>query len=611
MRAARWALALSFVLPAVARANDADLLASKEVVQAFHLIESWRIDEALKIAERRFVEKPEDAMTLALLGEVKMHLGDYAGAVDAYRAARRAGAIEVALGGETPAEAARVATQGYVEHIFDSFIIRHPPGKDALLVPYALETLEASLDRIGGLLGWRPSSRIIVDIYPSAKTLAAVSSLTASDIENSGTIALCRWNRLMITTPRAVVFGYSWRDTLSHELTHLLIGGASKNSVPIWLHEGIAKFAETAWRGEPGLGISVEQQRRLRAAAKQNKLITFEQMHPSMAKLPSQEATSLAFSEVFTFVEYLVEQKGWEGIQRVLREMAGGATDAEAIERVYGVPFKRLTRRWMKTLATRPIRDTKTGHAIKGDRPIVLKERSDAPDDALHGLSKEGRRYARAADLLYARGRVKAAQKELEKAFDVTKSPLISAKLAMVALTNGDLEQAEKAAKAALAGTPDLAGPNVTLAEVLIRAGNPDAARAPIARAVDINPFDPRIHRLTYEVESKDGGNPTQREAAVRAMQLLEGRVPPPVGLGQGGLVEVHGAPFSRVVLVQGDVEHSTGLLTPTPPIPVKPGTYELMLVPPNASPFSQTVEVIDAPPDGTPQRILAGETGT
>ncbi len=581
----------------VAHAEEPDL---KPWIQGFDAVEAWRVDEARAIATRLMAEQPEHPLTFALAAEVKMHLGDYRGAVDLFREARHRGAPEQVVSNEALAEAARVATEGYQEVITEHFVIRYVPGKDAILLPYAIETLEASRERIGGLLGWKPEGRVLLELYPSASTLAKVSTLTEAEIANSGTIALCRWNRLMVTTPRAVVFGYSWRDTIAHEMTHLIIGGASKNTVPIWLHEGIAKYAETAWRAEPGLGLSVEQQRSLVDAAKKNKLIPFEKMHPSMAKLKSQEETSLAFAEVFTFIEYLVAQKGWEGIRLVMQALAQGATDIEAVEKVYGEPMGTLTKKWMATLKTRPIKTD--SRSPTGENKVVLKDRPDAPDDSLHGLSKLGRRYARSADLLFARGRLVAAQKELEKAHAETKSPLIGAKLAMVALAAGDLKTAESAARASIDGTPDLAGPNVTLAEVLVRAGNPEAAREPLARAVDINPFDPRIHQLTLLVDSK---NEVATDAAKRALALISGqaRTEPPA-LGKGGLVRVDGKPFARVFLrSESDATLiPTGLLTPTSPFAVRPGTWELELVPAVGPPEQRTITV--EANEGAPQAI-------
>ena len=598
------------LLSAPAWAQTQDDEEALRVRKGYGQVYSWRLDEARDTLKEALQTRPEDPATIALLGLVKMHMSDYEGAVSLMRQAEQAGLPKMMVSELDAAEAARVATDGYAEAISPHFIIRYIPGRDQILVPYAIETLEAAYQRIGDLLGWKPKGRVAVELYPSAKTLAQVSSLTAEDIENSGTIALCRWNRLMATTPRAVVFGYSWRDTLAHELTHLIIGGASKNTVPIWLHEGIAKFAETAWRGEPGGGISVQQQETLRDAAKKNKLIPFEKMHPSMAKLPTQEQTSLAFSEVFTFIEYLVDQKGWQGMRRVLRLMSEGQSDAEAIETVHGAPLKTLERRWKKTLATRAIR--RPDGPVKGERKLVIKDRANTPDDALHGVSKEGRRFARAADLLYARGRFKAAQKELQKAYDLTESPIISAKLAMVALGNGDMKAAETAARAALVGAPNMAGPNVTLAEVLVRAEKPEEAKKALSRAIDINPFDPRIHHLMLAVLGEDG-DADARQHALLAISLMQ-RGPKrgaSADLGKGGLITVRSAPFSRVYLRAPGTQPwaATGKVTPTSTIALKPGTYELMLLPLSGQASLHTIEVQATGPDGRAQTIIPGTT--
>ena len=582
------------------------------VVEGFKAINAWNTDDARHIATGLLAEYPDDPAVTALVGTVKMHLGDYEGAVTDLRRAYKAD-IPANLVAEAPAaEAARVATQGYAETVSDNFILRYRVGKDEILVPYALDTLDKSLDRISKLLGWRPEGRILVEFYPAASTLARVSSLTDEDIENSGTIALCRWSRLMVTTPRGVMFGYGWRDTLAHELTHLLIGGASKNTVPIWLHEGIAKYVETAWRTEPGRGLPEKHQLRLRAAAKKNRLITFEQMHPSMAKLPTQEQTSLAFAEVFTMVEYLVEKKGWSGIRQVLAAMREGASDKEAIAQVYGSSMKRIEKRWMKSLKTRAIRRG-DGVAIDESR-LIIKDSGDVPDDQLHGVSKEGRRYARAADLLYTRGRLTAAQKELQKAYDATKSPMISAKLALLALSNNDLAAAKKAALNAIGQSANLAGPNVTLAQVLQRTGQGDQAWKPLERAIDINPFDPRIHALTIELLGKEDDSPQKRHA-VRALQLLNGDGrPSPLRLGKGGLVQIQGPPFRRVFLrpegSEGDAI-PTALVTPTPPFAVKPGRYTLELVPPAGPAKTQSIQIQPVGDDGAPQRVTPPAEGS
>ena len=197
------------------------------------------------------------------------------------------------------------------------FFIRHHP-KDKLLMPYLLEVLERADAVYQEDFRMRPEGRIVVEIYPEITYLAAVSPLSEDDIETSGTIALCKYNRLMFTSPRALVRGYGWRDTVAHEFVHYYLTKASGNSVPIWLHEGIAKFEETRWRAAPGAPLDPPQEDLLARSLKADKLVTFKEMHPSMAKLPSQEAASLAYAEVHTAIQLLYEKSGYDGLMQFI-----------------------------------------------------------------------------------------------------------------------------------------------------------------------------------------------------------------------------------------------------------------------------------------------------
>ncbi len=55
-------------------------------------------------------------------------------------------------------------------------------------------------------------------------------------------MGICKFNKLMIISPRALSFGYRWLDSLSHEYLHYAIVALSNNQAPIWLHEGMARF---------------------------------------------------------------------------------------------------------------------------------------------------------------------------------------------------------------------------------------------------------------------------------------------------------------------------------------------------------------------------------
>jgi tetratricopeptide (TPR) repeat protein len=263
----------------------------------------------------------------------------------------------------------------------------------------------------------------------------------------------------------------------------------------------------------------------------------------------------------------------------------------------------------MASLKNRPIR--REG-AAGSEREVVVKERPDLPDDQLFGVSKEGRRFARAADLLFARGRMGAAQRELEKAIASSASPLLSAKLAVVALAARDLQTAEKAARAALEGSSDLPGPNVTLAEILVQSGKAGEAEEPLGRAVSINPFDPRIHRL-LQISARARKDAPAEARATAALRLLESRgKAEPRSLGGGGLITVDATPFSRVFLTrEGAARLPAGAVTPTAPFELKPGSYQLELIPPSGAPIVRSIVVAPSALPATPQRIAPNVEGS
>src|SRR5262249_19253443 len=127
---------------------------------------------------------------------------------------------------------------------------------DQVIVPYALDALEKAYSALADDFGDSSVEPVRVEIYPEVADLARVSTLTLKEIETSGTIGLCKYNRLMIVSPRALLAGYPWLDTLNHEYTHFVVSRVSHNSVPIWLHEGLAKYEERRWRKPGGSGLS-------------------------------------------------------------------------------------------------------------------------------------------------------------------------------------------------------------------------------------------------------------------------------------------------------------------------------------------------------------------
>ncbi|MEY4515297.1 MAG: hypothetical protein RLZZ450_7419, partial [Pseudomonadota bacterium] len=82
------------------------------------------------------------------------------------------------------ATAARDITRDFAEaHSSDGrYVIRYQKGADAVLVPYALDALRDADHAIEAQLGIKLPAPIRLEVYPSARTLADVSSLSIEHI---------------------------------------------------------------------------------------------------------------------------------------------------------------------------------------------------------------------------------------------------------------------------------------------------------------------------------------------------------------------------------------------------------------------------------------------
>jgi len=472
------------------------------------LLEEWDV----AAARQALASRPRDERTAYLEGLVLLYRGEYQAAVDSMDASGRVDREPDGAMHRRIAAAAAEITGAFVREPSPAghFELRASPA-DKLLLPYAGEALEAARQALFSELGFVAPERIPVDIYPRPDDLARVSTLTADEIRNSGTIALCKWNRLMLVTPRALLRGYAWMDSLVHEYVHYVVSRLTRNRVPIWLHEGIARRLEARYRLGPGERepLPPAQAHLLFSALKANALIPLARMHPSMAKLPTQRDTSLAFAQVQTLVEHLEERAGRSALRALLERIRDGEDAAVAVENVVREPMERFLSSWRRALAERA-RPT-------GPRPLELVFRDpDAKGDRVERdptATKEGR-HERLGGLLRARGRVRAAAIEYEKAIGATRSPgpFLLAKTAQTHLEAGAAAPALGRARTALRFYPELAGPNVTAGQAALALGDFAGARAFLLAALRTSPFDARVHCGLQQVHEQAGDPEASRE---------------------------------------------------------------------------------------------------
>lgn len=414
----------------------------------------------------------------------------------------------------------------------EHFILFYPKGKEELLVPYTLETLEASYRALVEDLGWTPpGGKVRVEFVNNARELSKVSTLTYEQIQTTGTIAICKFSKLMLTSPKAVARGYDWQDTLAHEYIHLVISQMSHNTVPIWLHEGMAKYMESRWRGKAGLAMTPATLALLGRRVKADTLVPFEKMSPSIAMLPTAEDAALAFAEVYYAIDYVHQTKGTAGLRTIIQELKAGQTDRKAVEAAMGVPFALFEKSWLAHIKKQPF----PKEFIKREE-VVLQEDAKGKDkekedgkkgreisfgDFVEVTEIPARKFAHLGELLRERNRIHAAAEEYAKAHDIVgdKYESVSNKYALALLQMKRLDEAEQVLRGSLRLHPGSPQTNVHLGRILLFRKDYPKAKVAYLEALSTNPFDPEIHVALTRIHQELGE--TALEARTRAASAL------------------------------------------------------------------------------------------
>jgi tetratricopeptide (TPR) repeat protein len=379
--------------------------------------------------------------------------------------------------------------------------------RDELLAPYLFKAMAAAYDEFGDDIGVRPSHPIRFEFYDEPGKLALVTPLTLDNIYTTGTVGICKYRRIMMITPRVMVYGYGWLDTAVHEYVHYLVTMRTHNNAPVWMQEGLAKLMEIRWRtpdAESGQQLEPHSRALLRDALANDSLVTLEQMHPSVAMLPSQELAALAYAEAETMLGLLEEQRGQAGLAAMLDDVAGGVDAKQAFANAWGDTFEVFFEVWKQTMRERTADADDGGPNPHPNIAFRDGEADPAEDPSLNGdvFSHLGggraRKHARLGVLLTLRGHDEAAVLEYEKARavdpEVRNDPQLGRRLGELYLKLGRAEEALPLL--ILAAEHDSENANLAASEARARrlSGDVDGARAALDRALRQNPFIPGIH---------------------------------------------------------------------------------------------------------------------
>ncbi len=518
-------LALALALTADAKPGR-DRTIAGDVIKAARFLATARLDEAKELLADLDKRAPDAPEVKWLRGELAFQSGDYKGALDALDKVPDDAVDGMAAQTRKLAQSTLDVTESFTEtkspagHV----ILRYAPGPDAAIAELAGDVLDRQWKTLGDDLGLAPADPIRVEILGAPADLAKLSPLTESEIETTGTIALSKYNKLMVVSPRATLFGYPWMDTLAHEYTHLVVSRISHDAVPVWLQEGLARFEQTRWRRPPEVALNATEQALLSAGLRKGRLITFDEMHPSMAKLPSQEAAALAYAEVYTLVGWMQSKIGYKGIQVALAAQRDGKSARRAVTEAMSLAWPDVEKEWHAHLVTETGTARGDGKARAG-KPIKFgKGGADSENVGIEAVAPRARKHARLGGMLRARGMLEAAAVEYDKALSAAgggpPDPFVAGKLARTLALLGRYDRAIELATPLAAADDNDAVSAVTLGLSRTAKQQWPEAVAAYEQALRVSPFDPQTRCGLAEAYARIKDARAVRERA--ACELLK-----------------------------------------------------------------------------------------
>jgi len=458
-------------------------------------------------------KRGDDSAALAVLeGRVRFHEGAFEAAAAAFdRAlvvnpddARTARDRDLALATAEVADALIETTRGDIT-------VAHHPGADRVLVDGVIDSLTAARERIAPLLGGVTPVPLRIEIYPTGASFVVASGLPPEAVKTTGVIAISKWHRLLITSPRALGRGYGWQDTIVHEWIHLVVSWHTRDQAPVWLQEGIAKSLDTLWRLDD-YAMPVRSQSALAQAIRDDDFVTFEEMHPSMAFLPSADRTALAYAQVATMTDFLRnggdESPTEEPLVKVLELVAEGVDAKEAVARVYnGGDFDGFEADWKAHLEGLDLVQERLASL-----PVVLDGEGDEYDNDPSLAGREDLAgKARLGDLMVMREHFEAGLVYYEQAAPEGEppGPVLTLHTAEALVALGREREAENLLRENLAFYDESAANHRLMAELLLKDGRKLNAQKHLLQSAAINPYDVAVHEALvtlYEEAGDDTG---------------------------------------------------------------------------------------------------------
>lgn len=205
------------------------------------------------------------------------------------------------------------------------------------------EAAKESMDLMGPIIGSETETPIVVTLYNNnAEMIGAVSARSATISRELITEGQAFYDHSVVL----VLSGNRDIGTLTHELTHILVGraaGGNSALVPLWFNEGLAEY------GNLDKGLSYDYF--LDWAVDTHRLTPFTRLQTFPG---DPNLVIVSYGQSRDFIEYLIETYGPEKIAETFTSIREGRSGDLSIRNVYGKTVQQLDNEWRDHIGADP-----------------------------------------------------------------------------------------------------------------------------------------------------------------------------------------------------------------------------------------------------------------
>lgn len=359
-----------------------------------------------------------------------------------------------------------------------------------LLGPYLGAVAEEAWAELTAKYGYEPPDRVRVEVFERH----ADFSVRTVGLAGLGALGVAFGPVIAVDAPGVSGMSeFNWGATLWHEIAHVIAMGVSESRVPRWFTEGLSVYEEH--RARPGWGEHVDPGFLL--AYLRGDMLPVSRINEGFFRPRYPQHISHSYVQGSLVFEFLDEQFGFAVIPQLLREYAGGATDAEAVAAVLAWEMSEFDERFDTYVRTRfagPMAALAAHleRAPEGEQPAAAtpvdvgsaRERADAdPEDFVAHL-QAGIELADAGQLDQAEPYLRRA-KRLFPGHAGPDSPYLY--LARAHVERGDLAAAIDELSTLVTLTDKQLQARLWLAGLLEEVGSPEGAAAVLETAFYID----------------------------------------------------------------------------------------------------------------------------